>query len=194
MGGMPGGGFHGGGFSGGKRSGGASTGMEGEAEQGFHITPGEALTGSHTSGTKDMLLYGALSLTLPETEMTELTLDDVSLGIVLDDGRHAFTAAVDADTLTLSAETGAVWMLNGRALRILSSSGIDTLMLSIDGREFALATDLPLTGGFYARLCAEGLVASDYEYWITDEGVFVWVAGELYRLDEAGTLTPMEGD
>ena len=85
-------------------------------------------------------------------------------------------------------------MLPQSPLRILSSSGIDTLMLSIDGREFALATDLPLTGGVYARLRAEGLVASDYEYRITDEGVFVWVAGELYRLDEAGTLTPMEGD
>ena len=39
------------------RQGGAQGGAP-EAEQGFHITPGEALVSTHTSGTRDMRIYG----------------------------------------------------------------------------------------------------------------------------------------
>ena len=145
-GGFPGGGFPGGGFPGRGGSGGAPDGAADEVEQGFQVTPGEALAGSHIAGTKDLQLYGTVPLTLPDGAMTELILGDASLGIVLDGGRECFTAAIDGDKLTLTADGGGVWSFNGLALRILSDSGIETLVL--ENREGArdIATGQPLAG------------------------------------------------
>ena len=89
---------------GGRPSGsGAKGGGSDEAqEQGFTITPGEALTNTHTSGDKDMRLYGAVVLALDDTAaMTRLTLDGTALDIRLSDD-SPFTASIDEDgTLSL---------------------------------------------------------------------------------------------
>ena len=193
-GGFPGGGFPGGGFPGRGGSGGAPDGAADEVEQGFQVTPGEALAGSHIAGTKDLQLYGTVPLTLPDGAMTELILGDASLGIVLDGGRECFTAAIDGDKLTLTADGGGVWSFNGLALRILSDSGIETLVL--ENREGArdIATGQPLAGDVYARLCAAGVASSAYDYQVSDEGTRVFVDGQGYRVDESGAMIPMEGD
>ena len=189
-----GGGFPGGGFPGRGGSGGAPDGAADEVEQGFQVTPGEALAGSHIAGTKDLQLYGTVPLTLPDGAMTELILGDASLGIVLDGGRECFTAAIDGDKLTLTADGGGVWSFNGLALRILSDSGIETLVL--ENREGArdIATGQPLAGDVYARLCAAGVASSAYDYQVSDEGTRVFVDGQGYRVDESGAMIPMEGD
>ena len=141
-----------------------------------------------------MQRYGTVSLTLPDEAMTELVLGDTALGIVLDGGREAFTAAIDGTRLTLTADGGGVWSFNGRALRILSDSGIDTLVLENRGGAHDIATARPLAGDVYARLCAEGVVSSDYDYQVSDAGTRVSVEGRVYRVDESGAMTPMEGD
>ena len=189
-GGFPGG--FGGGFPGGG-SGGAPDDMEQEA-QGFQVTPGEALAGSHNAGTKDLQRYGTVSLTLSDEAMTELVLGGAALGIVLDGGREAFTAAIDGSRLTLTADGYGVWSFNGRALRILSDSGIETLVLENPAGAHDIATGSPLTGDVYARLCAEGVASSDYDYQVSGDGTRVFVDGQVYRVDDSGAMTPMEGD
>lgn len=193
-GGMPqGGGGHGGGKSGG--SGGKSQGGSeaAEQEQGFHVTPGTALTGNHASGTKEMRLYGALELTAPEEAMTTLTLGGEALDIALEDGTP-FTAVVDGDTLILTAEVGEAWQLNGLALKRLAGSGIETIILNTGEWQAELAAGEALRGDIYARLRGEGVTSSGFDYVVSGEGVLVTVNGETYRLDDENALIPMEGD
>lgn len=193
-GGMPqGSGGHGGGKSGG--SGGKSQGGSdgAEQEQGFHVTPGTALTASHASGTKEMRLYGAVELTAPEEAMTSLTLGGEALDITLEDGAP-FTAVVDGDTLILTAEVGEAWQLNGLALKRLAGSGIETIILNTGEWQAELAAGEALRGDIYARLRAGGVTSSSFDYVVSGEGVLVTVNGETYRLDDENALIPMEGD
>ena len=188
--GMPKGGMPKGGMPKGGTQGGAS-----EAEQGFHVTPGEALVSTHTSGSRDMTLYGTVALTLNDgAEMTELTLGGTPLGVMLDGGAKAFTASIDGGTLTLTSDTDGVWTLNGRTLKVLSGSGIDLLVLQAGGCSAELATALTMQGAVYARLSSAGIVSADYDYQIDDAGIRITVAGSAYRLDGTGALIPMEGD
>ena len=191
-GGFPGG--FGGGFPGRGGSGGAPDGAAEGEDPGFQVTPGEALAGSHTAGTKDLQLYGAVALTLPDGAMTELILGDTSLGIVLDGGSGSFTATIDGGRLTLTADGGGTWSFNGRALRILSDSGIETLVLKNRDGARVIATAQPLAGDLYARLCAAGVASSDCDYRVTAAGTRVTVDGRAYRVDDSGAMTPMEDD
>ena len=175
--------------------GGIAQGGAAEAEQGFHVTPGEALVSTHTSGSRDMTLYGTVALTLEEgAEMTELTLGGTPLGVMLDGGAKAFTASIDGGTLTLTANDGGTWTLNGRTLKVLSSSGIDVLALHAGGSSAELSTARTMQGAVYARLSSAGIVSADYDYQIDDAGIRIAVAGSAYRLDDTGALIPMEGD
>ena len=126
--------------------------------------------------------------------MTELVLGGEALDVRLDGGQSAFTARVDGAVLTLSAEGGEAWTVNGLALKILEHSGISELALSLGGRTVVLNAAQPLTGDVYARLCAEGVASSEYDYQITGDGILVTVSGSAYRLGDAGELIPMEGD
>ena len=180
-----------------KRSGaqGGAQGDGAEAAQGFRVTPGEALVSTHISGTRDMRIYGAVALTLDtDGAMTELVLGGTPLGIVLDGGDAAFTGIIEGDTLTLAAEAGEIWTLNGRALKTLSVSGIARLVLCAGTGRVELDTAQALQGDVYARLRGEGFVSGDYNYQISDAGILITVAGSAYRLDDAGELMPMEGD
>ena len=191
------GGFGGGGHGSGGASSGRSGGSGGAAEeaQGFVITPGTALTGTHTSGTKDMQLYGTLALALSEDAMTALTLDDTALDITLNDGADGFTAYLEDSTLSLSlVNNGGIWRLNGRALRVLSDSGILSLSLETGAGTIVFPTDIALSGEVYARLRAAGYVSSDFEFRVSADGITVSVAGMVYRLEASGGLTPLEGE
>ena len=176
------------------RQGGAQGGTP-EAEQGFRVTPGEALVSTHTSGTRDMRIYGTVALTLDAgSAMTELVLGGTPLGIVLDGGATTFTGSIEGDTLTLAAEAGGAWTVNGRALKILSASGIDRLVLCAGTGRAELATVQALRGNAYARLRGEGFVSADYNYQVSDAGILIAVAGGIYRLGAGDELIPMEGD
>ena len=171
------------------RSGGsAQGGGEAAADQGFSITPGQALIYTHASGDRSTRLYGTVELTAAEAPMTLLTLGEDTLDISLEGG-GAFTAAIDESTLVLSpVEAGDAWLLNGYALKTLSESGIDSLRLPVGEVTFDLPTRLDLTGSAYARLCAEGFVSHDYTFALRDDGLWATVDGTTYRLSEGGEL------
>ena len=179
--------------SGGSRSGGSGSQEQSEAQQGFRVTPGEALTTAHSAGTRDMTPYGAAALTLPEEPMNRLTLGDEALDIARADGGD-FTGSVNNSLLSLSAIGDCdAWTLNGYALKTLALSGIDALELVSGNDSVALPTTLSLRGDAYARLCAEGYVSRDYEYTVSADGIFVAIAGGNYRLEADGTLAATEG-
>ena len=184
----------GGGSRGGSRSG-SGGGAAAEQETGFRITPGDALTGSHTSGNKDMTLYGTVTLDLPETAMTQLCMGDAELGICLENGEQFFTAAIEGDRLILTPETtGKRWVLNGLSLGILARSGIASITLGTDDGSVDLPTAWQLQGRTYSQLCSKGYVSADYDYIITEESILVRIAGCLYRVDDSNELIPTEGD
>ena len=179
--------------SGGSRSGGSGSQEQSEAQQGFRVTPGEALTTAHSAGTRDMTPYGAATLTLPEEPMNRLTLGDEALDIARTDGGD-FTGSVCDSLLSLTAISDCdAWTLNGYALKTLALSGIDALELVSGDDSVALPTTLSLRGDAYARLCAEGYVSRDYEYTVSTDGISVAVAGGNYRLEADGTLAATEG-
>lgn len=196
--GMPeGGGFPGGGMPSGMRAafkatagGQGGQGGAAEAERGFHVTAGTALTSAHNTGDRDMSLYGSLALSWDEeAAMTALTLDGTALDIALSDGGE-FTAELDGTTLALSPIAGArAWSLNGYALKTLARSGIETLLLSVDGETISFPTQPALTGSAYGALCAAGYVSADYDYTIAANGVEVRVDGATWQLSEDGELS-----
>ena len=189
-GGRPSGGFGGGRPSGGSggRSGGGSGGGEGMEEQGFRITPGEALTSSHASGSGDMHIYGTVALELSDGEMTRLTLGEDVLELTLDDGA-AFTGSIDQSTLRLEAVAqGARWEIKLSALQTLNRSGIASLTLASGDGEIRLPTDLELCGSIYGMLRAQGLVAKDFTLELSAEERIVCVGENRYLLTADGEL------
>lgn len=179
---------------GGKRSGGQKGGTskdsEGqEADQGFRVTPGEALISTHTSGNRDMRLYGAITLTLDgESAMDVLTLGDTALDIRLSDG-GLFTASIDGTTLTLVPEGDAqAWLLNGYALKTLARSGVTYLRLTLDDMTVEFPTLPGLSGSQYGALCAAGRTSRDYSYAVSSNGCTVTVAGQSFQLTAEGEL------
>lgn len=169
--------------SGGRPSGGEPGGASSEEEAGFRVTPGQALTNTHASGSGDMTAYGALVLTLNSEPMTQLSLGGQALAI--DCGGTAFTASLEASTLTLTAESAAEWHLTLAALGTLRLSGIEQLRLQENGWFADLDTALTLTGSAYARLRAHGFVSADFLLRVTAEGIAVDAAGETYRLHQS---------
>ena len=176
---------------GGKPSGGSAKGGGSEAaqEQGFTITPGEALTNTHTSGNKDMRIYGAVVLALDDAaEMTRLTVDDTALDIRLSDD-SPFRASVENDTLSLTpAGDAEAWLLNGGALKTLARSGITSLKLALNEGTVDFPTQPVLTGNNYAALRAAGWASGDYRYTVTANGVTLTVGDRTYVLADTGEL------
>ena len=191
-GGLPGGGSHGGSRGGGS---GRSSGGQAGADQGFRVTAGTALTDAHDSGSGDMTPYGAVALSADEGAMSRLTLGGEALDIALDGGTGLFTAALEGTMLSLvPAAEGGTWSLNGYALRTLARSGIEAVLLTLDGERLSLSTRSEPTGRVYGDLRAEGYVSSDFEYRVSARGTEVWVDGARYVLTEGGELALYEAD
>ena len=187
--GQPGGGRPSGGFGGGRPSGGSASGDAPEAEQGFRVTPGEALTTSHASGTKDMRIYGTVALEPVEAPVAQLTLGDAELSVRLDGGESTFTAALEGETLVLTPETGGtVWTVNARALEILNRSGAAALTLRLDGEAILLPTDFKFQGAAYAALRSRGYVSGDFNLCIDRDGLRVEVDGQSFLINDNGEL------
>ena len=188
-GGFPGGSFPSGGFpSGGFPSGmGGMAGMQGQ-QQGFQVTPGEALTDDHASGTKDMRLYSAVEITGTTKAVSALALNESGLEITLTDG--SFTASLQDGRLSCIPEAGgSAWTLSLRALEALKNSGVDALLLG----ETELDTGLTLSGRAYGLLRSRGYVSKDFILTIDAAGITVTAAGENYSIDASGALVPFGG-
>ena len=179
----------GGNSSGGQKGGTARDGEGQEADQSFRVTPGEALINTHTSGTRDMRLYGAVALTLDaENAMNILTLEDTVLDIRLSDG-GLFTASLEADALALVPQGEAqTWLLNGYALKTLARSGVTSLRLTLDDMTVEFPTLPELSGSNYGALCTAGRTSRDYCYAVSSNGCSVTVAGQTFQLTAEGEL------
>lgn len=194
--GMQPGGFPGdfpGGFGGGRPSGNFSGAMPGGEmpgeEQGFRVTPGEALTDSHASGTKDMRLYGSVNPEAQQEAMTVLTLDGVELDVSLDGQTSAFFAACEDGVLILTPEgEGKAWSVGAFALKTLGKSGIETVRLMFGEEYVELSTRRQLQGAEYAKLCAAGYVSKDYTLTVYLEDTLVSVAEKVYTINEKNEL------
>lgn len=158
-------------------------------DQGFRVTPGEALTSSHAAGTKNMQAYGTLKIELPDEAMTILTLDGTELAVLLDEGQSSFSAAAEENTLILIPEAeGEAWSISAFALKILNRSGIETVRLMFSEGTVELTTDLQLQGAEFAKLSAAGYVSKDYLLTVTADDLVVSVAQRQYRIDENNEL------
>lgn len=186
------GGFPGGFSGGGGRPGGAGGGMNGmpEAEQGFHVTPGEALTSSHASGTKDMQRYDCATLdTQTEASACYAPGDGVEITasgafyVQLQDGVLALTSVQEPAGEALE------YRFNLRTLEILCRSGVTSVQLD----DYDLNANLALHGEAYAALRAQGYVSKDMEISVCGQKLNISAAGENYAVDESGLLVPLRG-
>ena len=176
--------------------GGVSTGgmpsADGEAlmDAGLHVTPGEALTSSHASGTKDMQLYGTVALEPSDEAATTLVLGGETLPVQLDGGTSAFTATMDGQMLILTPQDGgAVWSVDGRTLKTLMDSGVKSIVFELNGAQVELDTATELCGEIYGALRARGLVSKDFLWTISADEIQIQVDGEIYSLGENSELT-----
>ena len=179
---------NGGGFPSGGISGGAPSG-EAQADMGFHVTAGEALTSRHAAGTGDAQAYGTLKIVLSDAAETALSLDGTELSVTLNDGESGFCAAQDGDRLILTPETdGDAWHINALVLKTLRRSGISALRLRINDAEIEISTNWQPCGAIYADLSAAGYVSKDYELTVTASEQTVTVAGQTYKFNENNEL------
>ena len=194
-GGFPGGGRGGMGGFGGKRSGGAGgAGNMTEAEMGFRVTPGEALTSSHASGSADATAYVCSTIESTEEAVRALVLESTQTEITLDGGESAFTAIVEDGQLTLTPENdGSEWRLSALAMTTLAASGVERVVFELDAFSCSLPSELNLSGSVYASLRAQGYVSKDCVLSITKQGLSVDVAGSKYSINQSGELVLLEG-
>jgi len=184
-GGFPGGSFpSGGGFPDGNMQGGMMP-----EEQGLRITPGEALTSDHASGSKNMRAHGAVEVVPSTAEMTVLTLDGTALSVTLDDQQSAFGAAKEENVLVLTpAGEGGKWSVNAYALKVLNRSGIEAVRLMLGETAVELSTSWQPQGMVYAKLSAAGYVSKDYTLIVTQNDLVVTVEDQSYRINENNEL------
>ena len=194
-GGFPGGRPGGMGGFGGKRSGGAGgAGDMMEAEIGFRVTPGEALTSSHASGRADATAYVCSTIESTEEAVRALVLESTQAEITLDGGESAFTAIVEDGQLTLTPESGgSEWRLSALAMTTLAASGVERVVFDLDTFSCSLPSELNLSGSVYASLRAQGYVSKDCVLSITTQGLSVDVAGSKYSINQSGELVLLEG-
>ncbi len=177
------------GGGGGHRGGGKMPDGMGEEEDGSKVTPGEALTNGHTSGTKTMTAFDALEVVVPEEAETVLTLDGTELDVTLDDGQSAFRAAAEENTLVLTpVSDGEKWSVNALALKRLNRSGITAIRLLLGDTAIDMSTDWQPQGTIYAKLSAAGYVSKDYTLIVTTDGIIVNIENQSYTMNNNNEL------
>ena len=163
---------------------------EAPADEELHITPGEALTDSHASGTKEMQLYGTVALEPSNEAATALVMGGETLPVQLVGGDGAFTAALDGQTLILTPQNGGtLWSLDGRTLKTLMDSGVESIVFELNGAQMELDTAAELCGENYGALRARGFVSKDFFWTLSADGIRIQADGETWSLGENGELT-----
>ncbi len=177
------------GGGGGHRGGGKMPNGMGEEEDGSKVTPGEALTNGHASGTKTMTAFDALEVVVPEEAETVLTLDGTELDVTLDDGQSAFRAAAEENTLVLTpVSDGAKWSVNALALKRLNRSGVTAIRLLLGDTAIDMSTDWQPQGTIHAKLSAAGYVSKDYTLIVTTDGIIVNIENQSYTMNNNNEL------
>ena len=178
--------------SGGFPGGFASMGGMAQEEQGFSVTPGEALTSKHSSGTKNTAAYASSEIIDSTEAVTALALNSTQTEITLDNGAAFFVSNEDG-TLQLTPESaGGEWRLSVLAMNTLSQSGIDRVVFQMDGASCSLPAQMKFSGSVYASLRAKGYVSKDMEICVDARGVRVHIADGVYSINDSGELMPCE--
>lgn len=148
---------------------------------GSGITPGKALTNSHADGTGDMSRYDVVTLALSDRPMQSLTADGKPLGVTLDDGESSFTAKQTNSKLCLTpVSSAAAWQISGMALHKLHRSGISVIVLTLDGEELLLDTQIPLSGQIYTTLRSLGFPDATFQWIVDADGLHCLVNDHRY--------------
>ncbi len=177
------------GGGGGHRGGGGMPDGMGKEEDDSKVTPGEALTNGHTSGTKTMTAFDSLKVVVPEEAETVLTIDGTELDVTLDDGQSAFRAAEKENTLVLTpVSDGEKWSVNALALKRLNRSGITAIRLLLGDTAIDMSTDWQPQGTIYAKLSAAGYVSKDYTLIVTTGGIIVNIENQSYTMNDNNEL------
>ena len=191
-GGFPGGGFPGGGKPGGGKPGGGGLGEMPQEEQGFRVTPGQALTGKHSSGTKDTTAYTCSKIIDSQEAMAALVLSSTQSEITLDNGAFFYVSEEDGKLNLIPETDGECWQLNVLAMNTLSQSGIDRVVFHLGSTSCSLPAQMEFSGSIYASLRAKGYVSKDMDICVDARGVRVQIAGYVYSINDSGELIPYE--
>ncbi|MBP3409907.1 MAG: procyclic acidic repetitive family protein, partial [Clostridia bacterium] len=179
--------------SGGQPSGSASMGGEAaQEEQGFRITPGKALTSKHSSGTKNMNAYTHSEIPASGEAITALVLSSTQSQITLDNGAAFHVFREDAGLQLVPESEGEAWQLNALAMNTLAGNGIECVVFHVGEASYTMSTEMEFSGSVYASLRAEGYVSKDMEIIIDGQGMYVHIAGGVYRIGSNGELVPCE--
>ncbi len=155
---------------------------------GFSVTPGKALTSTHSAGTKDMQLYGTVELRVDRWQSDRLSMGGEELDVTC--GGAYFGATLRQGVLTLKSESDD-WAITQAALKTLNRSGVTDIVVTDGGSSLTLPTGTEMTGTVYAGLRAQGCASSDFVFGVTDGAWTVQVDGRTYSLED-GVLAEME--
>ena len=186
-----GGGFPGGRPSGSVRPSGGAANASVE-EQGFHVTPGKALTTKHSSGTKNTAAYTHSEIHDSAEVITALLLESTQAEITLDSGAAFFVSKDDGKLHLMPESDGACWQLSVLAMNTLAESGIDRVVFHVGSIAHSMPTRMEFGGSAYASLRARGYVSKDMEISIDAQGMRVLVDGCSYRINDNNELIPCE--
>lgn len=160
------------------------------APVGFSVTPGKALTSTHSMGTKDMQLYGTVALKVDRWQSTQLSMGGEELDVTC--GGAYFDATLRQGVLTLKSQSDG-WAITQAALKTLNRSGVSEVVVTDGEDSLTLPTDTDFTGTVYAGLRAQGCASSDFVFGVTDGGWTVQVDDITYDLND-GVLTERTGE
>ena len=167
-------------------SGGARKSGKGNTDgqgSGLRITPGQALSSTHASGTGFVRTYGAVDPEAGDGEMNVLSLGGEELALRC--GENTFTAGVEEDELILVTDGGDDWSLTMDVLKTLNLSGIGRVRMISPDAEIVLDTDLELTGADYGRERSRGFVSADFTLFRCEGGWRLRVEDREYPVETA---------
>ena len=154
------------------------------------VTPGKALTSTHSKGSGYVLPYGTVKLAVGTEAMKVLEIGGEELNLSC--GGQLFKGIINGETLVLTRienveETNAEeagWTVTQKALKTLSDSGISEVRLIDSGEEVTLKTDLEFSGNAYTKERAQGFVSADFLICRNDGNWSVRVEDREYDLTE----------
>lgn len=168
-------------------------GMNGDTDMGFHITPGVALTSSHSSGTMDLTAFGAAQFSTGEP-ISRIEQETTGASLELKNG-GLFTAEMPDDVLVLKPEAAdAEWQLSASMLKAFERAGIDHICFVVGNDELLLSTDMHLQGDAWGRLRSEGIVSGKCILLIGPVGIRAQIESDIYFVNGDGELLPASPD
>ena len=100
-------------------------------------------------------------------------------------GETDFHAELNGKTLTLTpADEEGAWYFTQYALQTLAKSGVIALTFNTAVGDVVIPTDMALTGTAYGRERANGFVASDFLFELSEYGLYLNVEDRFYEVQD----------